>query len=250
MRFEEFAAAALLRFAATPPATQPSYQVHFDGQPDWFRVRKSTFSGLTLSAALLAPAASNPTVVERNLDDTVTLRSLQTHIVSVLPLNKTFSSDPYTLPSFHVIVTNGGKGNVTLKPGDISAYAGDRRVTLLDPPAMQERLDREQAAAGSGVSFPIGMRDASQPAEVRHGHDSRHPSPTRPAIEPYGGPDLEFKVPARVVEQALQPQVIRPFDVGGGRIMLEAEDILSGLPLKIVVTVAGEKHEFLFEVRY
>jgi len=25
---------------------------------------------------------------------------------------------------------------------------------------------------------------------------------------------------------------------------------LSGLPLKIVVTVAGEKHEFLFEVRY
>jgi hypothetical protein len=44
--------------------------------------------------------------------------------------------------------------------------------------------------------------------------------------------------------------VIRPFDVGGGRITLEAEDILSGLPLKVVVNVAGEKHEFLFEVRY
>jgi hypothetical protein len=57
-------------------------------------------------------------------------------------------------------------------------------------------------------------------------------------------------VPTRHVEEALRPQVIRPGDVGGGRIMLESEDILSGLPLKVVVTVAGEKHEFLFEVRY
>jgi hypothetical protein len=189
-------------------------------------------------------AASNPAVVERNLDGTVTLRSLQTHIVSVLPLNKTFSSGTFTLPSFHVIVTNGGKENVTLKPSDISAYAGDRRVALLDPYAMQERLDREQAAAGTRVSFPVGMRDASQPAEVRRGHSDL----TGPRIEPFNAPT--FKVPPRVIEEALQPQVIRPFEVGGGQIMLEAEHILSGLPLKIVVNVAGEKHEFLFEVRY
>jgi hypothetical protein len=197
----------------------------------------------------LAVAASNPAVVERNLDGTVTLRSAQTHIVSVLPLGGRFSSDTFTLPSFYVIVTNGGNENVTLKLRDISAYAGDRRVALLDPTALQERLDREDAAAGgSQTSFPAGMRDASQPAEVRRGHH-RHSAPTTPAVEPLGA-GLHFKVPARVVEQALQSQVIRPFDVGGGRIMLEAEDILSGLPLKVVVTVAGEKHEFLFEVRY
>jgi hypothetical protein len=193
----------------------------------------------------LAVAASNLTAVERSLDGTVTLRSLQTHVVSVLPMNKRFSNATFTLPSFHVIVTNGGKENVTLMPRDVAAYAGDRRVKLLTPLALQERLDDEQAAAsGSTVSFPIGMRDASQPAETRRGHTS----PTGPARQPFDAPG--FKVPARLIEEALQPQVIRPFEVGGGRIMLEAEDILSGLPLKIVVTVAGEKHEFLFEVRY
>ena len=180
----------------------------------------------------LAPAASNPTVVERNLDGAVTLRSAQTHVVSVLPMNKRFSSDTFTLPSFYVIVTNGGKENVTLKPDDISAYAGDQRVKLLSPIALQDRLDEEQAAAtGRRLSFPAAV-----------------PGPMPRAVERDGPPD--FKVPTRVVEQALQPQVIRPFEVGGGQIMLEAEDILSGLPLKIVVTVAGEKHEFLFEVQY
>jgi hypothetical protein len=57
-------------------------------------------------------------------------------------------------------------------------------------------------------------------------------------------------VPARLIEQGLQPQAIGPFDVGGGSIVLEPQDILSGLPLKVVVNVAGEKHEFRFEVRY
>ncbi len=192
----------------------------------------------------LAPAASNPTEVERGLDGAVTLRSLQTHVVSVLPMNKRFSSDTFTLPSFYVIVTNGGKEDVALKPSDISAYAGDRRVKLLGPLALQERLDDEQVAAtGSKAGIPIGMHGTPQPAAA-HGQLN----PTRPAVELDGPPD--FKVPTQIVEQALQPQVIRPFGVGGGRIMLEAEDILSGLPLKIVVTVAGEKHEFLFEVQY
>ena len=109
---------------------------------------------------------------------------------------------------------------------------------------MQERLDRDQAAAGSRVSFPIGLRDASQPADARHGHQS----PADLPIRPFSAPD--FKVPKRIILEALQSQVIRPGDVGGGRIMLEPEDILSGLPLLIVVTVGGEKHEFLFEVRY
>jgi hypothetical protein len=195
----------------------------------------------------LAVATSNPALVERNLDGTVTLRSMKAHIVSVLSLNKTFSSDTFTLPSLQIIVTNGGKENVTLKPGDISAYAGDRRVTLLDPTALQERLDRVQEAVGGRPSFPVGMRDASQPAEIRQG---RHPhsDPTRPRLEPLD--ELKYKVPARIVEQALQAQMILPFEVGGGLIMLEADDLLSGLPLKIVVTVGGEKHEFVFEVRY
>jgi hypothetical protein len=190
----------------------------------------------------LAVAAAGPARVERNLDGTVTLRSLQTHVVSVLPLGERFSHDVWGLPALYVIVTNGGKENVTLRPGDISAYAGDRRVALLNPVALQDRLDREQAAAGSRVSFPV-MRDASQPAEAR-----RYPNIIDAPGQPYSAPD--FKVPTRLADEALQSQVIQPGDVGGGRIVLEGEHILSGLPLKIVVSVAGEKHEFLFEVRY
>ena len=202
-----------------------------------------TWSGPVRS---LTVAANNPSEIERGLDGTVVMRSHRTHFVSVLSRGDRFSSDTLTVPSLYVIVTNGGKDNLTFNPRDIAAYAGDRRVALLHPPALQERLDHEQAAAGSKVGFPIGMRDASQPAKVRHGHG--HRDLTSPAIEPFGAPG--FKVPARLLEQALQPQVIRPGEVGGGRIMLEPEDILSGLPLQIIVTVAGEKHPFLFEVQY
>jgi hypothetical protein len=190
----------------------------------------------------LAAAANNSAAVEQDRDGTVTLRSHQTHVVSVLPAGGRFSSDVWGLPAFYVIVTNGGKENVTLKPADISAYAGDRRVAVPTPAALQDRLDREQAAADPRPSFPI-VRDASQPADVR-----AHPGPLVPKVQPYSAPD--FKVPRRLTEEALQPQTIRPGQVGGGRITLEGEDILSGLPLKIVVTVAGEKHEFLFEVQY
>ena len=197
----------------------------------------------------LAIAANNKAVVERNLDGTVALRSQQAHIVSVLPLSGKFSSDTFALPSLYVIVTNGGKENLTLKPDDISAYAGDQEVALLNPAKLQDRLDRAQAAAsGSSGSNSGGGHDASQAAEAPHGYHSRHPSAPGPAVESYGAPN--FKVPTRVVGQALQSQVIRPGEAGGGRIVLEAEDILSGLPLKIVVAVAGEQHEFLFEVRY
>src|SRR5262245_30942808 len=103
----------------------------------------------------LAVAANNPAVVERDLDGTVTLRSLQTHIVSVWPMNKRFSNATYTLPALYVIVTNGGKEDLKLKPDDIRAYSGDRRVALLSPNALQERLDEEDdAATGRRLSFP------------------------------------------------------------------------------------------------
>jgi hypothetical protein len=191
----------------------------------------------------LAIAANNKAVVERDADGTVLMRSQQTNFVSVISRGTTFSHDSYALPSLYVMVTNGGEKNVTLKPGDITAYSGDQRVALLNPPALQERLDR--ADVSGPPSFPVGMRDASQPAEMRRSH---HRSLTDPPTEPLA--DLKYKVPARFVEQALQPQVLHPGDTGDGRVMLESQDILSGVPLKIVVTVAGEKHEFLFEVRY
>jgi hypothetical protein len=191
----------------------------------------------------LATAANQRAVVERDPDGTAMMRSQQTHLVSVISRGTRFSHDSYALPSLYVIVTNGGDKDLTLKPGDISAYSGDQRVALLNPSALQERLDR--ADVSGPVSFPVGMRDASQPAEIRRGH---HRSLTDPPIQPFA--ELKFKVPAQFVEQALQPQVLRPGDSGDGRIMLESQDILSGLPLKIVVNVAGEKHEFLFEVQY
>lgn len=194
----------------------------------------------------LTTATNNPAIVERNVDGTAIMRSSRTHLVSVLSRSDKFSNDTFTLPTLYVIVTNGGKEKIALGPSNISAYSGDRRVALLDPLAMQERLDLAQAATGSDGRFPVGMKDASQPAEIRHRH--RHQSSIGPAAEPFSA--LNFKVPARIVEQSLEPQVIQPFDTGGGRIVLESQDILSGLPLKVVVNVAGEKHEFLFEVQY
>src|SRR5262245_35031088 len=81
--------------------------------------------------------AGNNSAVVGDFDGAAVMRSEQTHLVSVLPVSRTFSNGTYALPSFHVIVANAGRENITLKPGDISAFAGEGRVALLDPAALQ-----------------------------------------------------------------------------------------------------------------
>ena len=188
-------------------------------------------------------AGANPTLaVDRDPDGALTLRSQQTHLVSVLARTDRFSHDSRSLPTFYVLVTNGTGQPVTLKPTDVTANSGTLPVTLLSPPALQERMDRELVYRPG--SYPVGLKDASQPAEIRSGHGSI----VDPRVEPY--PELKFKIPPHIAEQALQSQVIPPGQTGGGRIVLESRDIHSDAPLTVTVTVAGERHAFGFEVRY
>lgn len=188
-------------------------------------------------------AGANPTLaVDRDPDGALILRSQQKHLVSVLARTDRFSHDSRSLPTFYVLVTNGTGQPVTLKPTDVTASSGTLPVTLLSPPALQERMDRELVYRPG--SYPVGLRDASQPAEMR----SIHGSIVNPRVEPY--PELKFKIPPHIAEQALQSQVIPAGETGGGRIVLESREILSDEPLTVTVTVAGEKHAFGFDVRY
>jgi hypothetical protein len=50
------------------------------------------------------------------------------------------------------------------------------------------------------------------------------------------------------LRRMLQRSTVPPRGTAGGAVKLHAEDIRSGQPLKLVVTVGGEAHEFVFEV--
>jgi hypothetical protein len=169
----------------------------------------------------ISTAANNTAVVERDADGTVAMRSYQKHLVTVLWRGERFAGHTLAMPAFRVIVANGGDQPIKLNLTDVTASSGGKRVAVLDPSGLKDRLDAEQP----------GPTHAPRPGS---------------GYEPFSAP--KFKVPAWILEEALRSQVIRPGDVGGGRIMLESEDILSDFPLKVVVTVAGEQHEFLFEV--
>lgn len=192
----------------------------------------------------LAVAQGNTAVVDHGFRGGVALRSERTHVVNVRPLKEKFSDATFTLPTFAVLVTNGGVENVELKPNDIAAFSGDRRLVVLNPTELQERLDREQGSRGS-ESSPSGVPRATPLDEPVH----RPSGPSVVGPSQAWEPPADFKVPRWLVEDALRMQVIRPGEVGGGDVVIEAEHIAAGRPLKIVVTVAGEKHEFLFDVR-
>src|ERR1051326_5342368 len=79
-------------------------------------------------------AANNTATVDRGFGATPALRSERTHVVNVRPLNEKFWNDAlaYAMPSFAVLVTNGGTQPINLKPNDVAVFSGERRLVLLN----------------------------------------------------------------------------------------------------------------------
>ncbi len=193
----------------------------------------------------LAIAANNQAVVDRGFTGMAALRSEQTNVVTVHPLRaKLWHDERAPQPWFSVLVTNGGTQNLILLPNDVAVFSGERRIVLLNPGDLADRLDAAQRKGPND--------DANGPAPSRGAAPHRPaggpgiPTPAEEQRDRFGAP--WFKVPAAIVENALRTQTIRPGAVGGGDIVLDASQVQPGFPLKLVVTVAGEKHTFLFDV--
>jgi hypothetical protein len=199
---------------------------------------------------MLAIAPDNTAAFDVDPDGTMVLRSQKKHAVAVRPLTTRFWSDLNYVPSFSVIVTNQGTGNLNLGVSDVTAYSGDVEVAVLDGPALQSEI----ALANARLPTSGGGHDASQSAQPVYQYPENRSLPRYEVPNPTDPKRTALQVPtppplARTLNEMLRRQSIPPGESGGGRVMLDSRDIHPAVPLTIVVKVDGEKHTFLFSVK-
>jgi hypothetical protein len=218
------------------------------------------------STHTLAVAEGNTAAPGTDPDGTIVLRSELKHVVAVRPLTAKFSNDVHALPSFSVIVRNGGARGLAFTPADITVSSGVYPVAIYDRATLDAMIAKTRTINTQSSGLMSGMKDASQSAETQsamrdtsysgetgdyHLQSSLPPYPansTDPRMEPLGTAPLP-PPPYHLPDEALRSQTIPAGAVGGGRVTLDPKTITAGEPLKLVVTIDGEVHVFWFAVR-
>ena len=176
--------------------------------------------------------------------------------VKVILVTSKFSNDTDALPTFYLEVRNRGASGVDFSPENVVAFSGGSRVRVYTSSELADRIKREAeaeaAAAAANEASQLKGASMSRQATSRNMMENPVPWAVTKAqndarsgmnqIEPAGE-----QQPADL-GQLLQTSSIPPHGTVGGAVVFHAEDIRSGQPLRLLVTVGGEVHEFRFEV--
>ncbi len=194
-----------------------------------------------------------------------TLRSQKVCCVLVGQLSQRISTEPEAFPTFCVAITNGTRDLLAISPENFSAVSGGKRVRVLNQRQhlqliARSRLAAERFARMDMPSRPIVGRDAagnlhqySRTPHLPTGRDTYSPVSVINAAYPSAFP----KTAAAQDGQPAQPRrqlgcltrcALPPGMLVRGLLVLHGEDIQRGKPLTIIATIAGETHEFQFEV--
>lgn len=199
-------------------------------------------AGGCVSPRTLGLAPGQAASLGHDPDGTPVLRSQKTHAVAVRPLTEKFGGEAASLPAFSILVTNRGTAAVTLSAPDVQVFSGERKVAVLDRPALMGRLLRE-ARTPQSISVRSSIPDSSQPASRPIG------STSSASVTVLGAPDPQaLRDAGPQLSQMLVHAIITPGRTGGGIVKLDNDAITTGAPLRLVVVVAGEPHEFRFTV--
>lgn len=225
----------------------------------------AAFSGCE-STRTLRIASDNPGTFSYDTDGTVVLRSEKTHSVAVRIARERGASSAATLPALSVYVTNGGNIPVTLGPENVSAVTGENQpVPVLGRADVASRLRREdQQTATPSYSSSASRsnsiaKDASMPGESGFPKEMSNntpvyndPYPSAASVAPVVRVDRS-SVGTINHEGVLSPLLVRasipPGQTGGGTIKLDPALVAVGAPVRVTVSVAGERHEFVFTVQ-
>jgi len=176
--------------------------------------------------------------------------------VRVLLVTPKFSNDTDALPTFYVEVRNRGEIGVDFSTENITAYSGESRVRVYTYDELANRIKSEAEAEAAAVA-------ANEASQLKNSAMSRAPAGRNMKDNPEGWAVTKAQVDAQNgmdrtgwmgvqqqndLRRMLQRSTVPPGGTAGGAVKLHAEDIRSGQPLKLVVTVGGEAHEFVFEV--
>jgi hypothetical protein len=180
--------------------------------------------------------------------DPTLLHLRKTHRVEVRLLTATYSTRTAELPSFEVSVTNDGPTPLSFSARNVAVFSEAKPVGIYTASELIDRIQKEaekEAHERSGASAekilqaPSTRNDPSAAiAMIERDKAIDQSAATRAAST------AKF---AELVK-SIVPVSISPGGTGSGIIKLHAEDIRTGQPLRIVVTIANESYEFLFDV--
>lgn len=225
----------------------------------------------TLSLAPANPAAAT---LDRGLQ---CLQSVQKNAVSVWLLSPKFRTEPdqFNLPTFWIQVSNGSDKACDFSPANVTVSSGGRSVYVFTQEEyghainshaefLLRRIAQQTASQTRKIGPPpesIAMYDPllSRGADGQLMHDfSMYQGGSSTDDSPISEETAEAKRAAinrwRQKMLAEVQFILAPHTVGSGAkadgiIKLDPAQISPGQPLRLVVTVAGEAHEFVFEVK-
>jgi len=180
--------------------------------------------------------------------------------VGVRLLAKRFSSDDKMLPAFYVGVVNGTTGALGYSPGNITAFSGDHPVRVYSYAELRNTLNRNADAAISSLEAQALTQEVGPQGDAYSvflpgtqgsldDHRLRTMYADQAAAERNHLAALIQSMRQSNLSRLLRDSTISPSGFAGGIVALHARDLRAGQPLRLVVTVGGETHEFLFDVR-
>lgn len=205
------------------------------------------------------------------------LRSVKANAVTVWLLTSKYRSDPreFNPPVLRVLVRNGGDKAFTLSTDSIAASSGTSSVRVITSEEYRREIGRREQELLQGVDGTVAKRLAGEEAlreyadtlapqteigaqgELMHGFSWREYDSMTVAK---AGIETEAETQRAAIRgwsekllddapMMLTRITVAPGLMAGGLVKLDPSQIRRGQPLRLVVTVGGEAHEFLFDVR-
>lgn len=152
------------------------------------------------------------------------------------------------LPTFTVTITNRGNAPLVFSSGNVTAFSGAAPVRIYSPDDLESAIAHE----ASFDKFTAEARGKTQVelATAANGLPGGPPLVTANANMARDVAQAGWAERRRRAElaQMLIPSTVPPGGSVGGLIKLYPQDIVPGAPLKLVVALPGETHEFTFNV--
>jgi hypothetical protein len=205
------------------------------------------------------------------------LRSQKNCNVAATIVSSSFANDLNNLPALFISFRNKSRSSIDFSTDNLSATSGGSKVKIYTYEEL-ERIIQQQAAA---MAFATAMSAASQTMAASmpqttyssgtasaygsggyaYGSYSGASTTYNPAATSAAVSQINSNAAnqmrgiaetrdAQVVNlsEILRRNTVRPGEAVGGLVKFKNSDLKTGKPFRLVATVNGENHEFLFEV--
>jgi len=205
------------------------------------------------------------------------LKSEKTHGVVLRILSTSFSNETRELPALLVGFANGSDHSIDFSTQNISCRSGDRVVKVYTFDELETKIKREAAL----LAFALAMNSASQSMAASmpqqtyssgtvsaygsggyaHGSYSGYSTTYNPAASAAAQAQINANtmnmmtavassrnIQLNSLSSLLRRNTVSPGEFVSGVVKLHAEDIVAGQPLRLVVSLGSEQHEFIFDI--